>query len=230
VNTEGAVSEVKTLTVLKATSTISINLSLTTIDLGENVTINGKITADDPVDPVRANASVTIEYKPTDGTWELVPKSILTDQNSNYTLTWGPEAVGTYEVRASWSGDVNTEGAVSEVKTLTVLKATSTISINLRIEYKPSGGTWGTLATVKTNQYSNYTYPWTPETAGNYEVRASWSGDVNTEGDVSEVKALTVQEAPETVIDPYIVVAAVVAIIIIAAIVIYFVKIRKPKP
>jgi len=64
------------------------------------------------------------------------------------------------------SGDIALGENVTINGTIDPLKP----GVNVTIEYKPSGGTWGTLATVKTNQYSNYTYPWTPETAGNYEV------------------------------------------------------------
>ena len=97
--------------------------------------------------------------------------------------------------------------------------------VNVIIEYRPSGGTWSTLATTTTDQNSNYEYTWKPETAGTYEIRAKWDGDENTEGDVSDTKTLTVTKAAG--IDPVLLAGVVVAIIIIIAIVVYFV--RKPK-
>jgi hypothetical protein len=101
--------------------------------------------------------------------------------------------------------------------------------VSVTIEYKSSGGTWSTLATVTTNQNGNYTYPWTPETVGTYELKASWEGDDITLGDESDIQTLTVEEVRAEGIDPYLLVAAVVAIIIIVAIVVYFVKVRKSK-
>lgn len=38
-------------------------------------------------------------------------------------MTWTPTENGTFEVRGSWNGDAGTEGAESELKTVTVEKA-----------------------------------------------------------------------------------------------------------
>ncbi len=100
--------------------------------------------------------------------------------------------------------------------------------VNVTILYRLSGETdWTFLANVTTDQNGNYSYTWTPETTGTYEVKASWEGDEETLGHESDVQTLTVKGAAGIPLE--IVVAAVVAIIIIAAIVVYFVKIRKSK-
>jgi len=134
-------------------STITINLSSTSIDLGSNVTISGYVVAADTT--VRGNVTVTILYR-------------------------------------------------------------------------LGGGTWDTLTTRTTDLNGNYTYTWTSDAAGTYELKASWAGDPDTAGDESDVKTLEVKGAAG--IDPYIIAAAAAVIIIIAAIVVYyFVKIRKPE-
>ena len=99
--------------------------------------------------------------------------------------------------------------------------------VTVTIESRSSGGTWSTLATTTTDQNSSYSYTWTPQTAGTYEIRAGWEGDTETEGDVSDAKTLTVKGAAG--IDPYILAAIAIVIIIVIAIVVYFVKMRKPE-
>jgi len=257
------IHEVQITTRPLVSSTVSINLSSTTVALGNNVTINGNVTADDPIDPARENAAVTVRYRLSGGDWAVLAMS-ETDQNSTYSYTLTVEELGlhineagTYEVKASWTGDSVTLGAESNVLSLTVLKMSSTISINLSsttvalgnnvtisgaidpwkpaaavtVRYRLSGGDWATLANVTTDSNSDYAYVWTPDAAGTYEVKASWTGDKSIEGDESDppYPTLTVEEAPPpTGIDPYVVGAVVVAAIIIAAIAIYFVKFRKP--
>jgi len=51
---------------------------------------------------------------------------------------------------------------------------------------------WTTLATVITDSNSHYSYTWTPEKAGTYEVMGIWEGDDNTFGNVSDVQTLAV--------------------------------------
>jgi len=102
-------------------------------------------------------------------------------------------------------------------------------NVTVTIEYKPSGGTtWTTVGTNKTDSNSHYSYTWTPQTAGTYEIRASWAGYGSTAGDTSDLRTLEVKGAAG--FDPYLIVAAAVVIIIIVAVVIYyFVKVRKPE-
>jgi len=101
-------------------STISIIVSPTSVQVGENVTISGDI------DPVRQNVNVTILYKPSGGTWTTMGIN-QTDSNSRYSYTWTTTKGGTYEIKASWNGDSNTEGAESIVQTLKVKGAAAAI-------------------------------------------------------------------------------------------------------
>jgi len=68
--------------------------------------------------------------------------------------------------------------------------------VNVTIWYRPSGGTWTTMANVITNGNGNYSYLWTPEKAGTYELKATWEGDEITLGAESEPLILTVEEVP----------------------------------
>ena len=104
-------------------STISLALSSTTAGLGWNVTINGNI------DPTRANVTVTIEYRPSGGTWTTLATR-TTDSNSNYSYTWTPQTAGTYEIRARWEGDTNTLGDISDIQTLKVIPKELVVSLD----------------------------------------------------------------------------------------------------
>jgi len=53
---------------------------------------------------------------------------------------------------------------------------------------------WDSIATVKTNGSSVYTYDWQVDvSAGSYELRASWLGDATHAGDTSNVVTFTVK-------------------------------------
>jgi hypothetical protein len=100
-------------------------------------------------------------------------------------------------------------------------------NININIQYRLQGdANWTALTIVQTDSQGQYSYLWKPDKAGTYELRASWSGDQNTNPAENEPKTVVVGVQPTEAI-PY-VVAGVITIIIVAA-AIYFVKIRKPK-
>jgi hypothetical protein len=54
------------------------------------------------------------------------------------------------------------------------------------------GSSWNVLTTVETDSNGHYSYLWTPQSAGTYYVRASWSGDADHLGADSDVYAFTV--------------------------------------
>ena len=101
--------------IAKVSSIISITASPTPITLGKNTTISGFIT------PERRGVTVTIQYRPAGGSWSA-PITVTTDWSSQYSHVWTPTTVGTYELKASWLGDANTESAESEVITIEVVE------------------------------------------------------------------------------------------------------------
>jgi hypothetical protein len=87
------------------------------------------------------------------------------------------------------------------------------------------------LTTVTTNEQSQYSDVWTPETAGTYDVKASWLGDESISSAESDVQSITVQDTPAPSVPLYIYMAAAgVAAIILAAMAFYFLRVKKPKP
>jgi len=124
---DSGIHEIHITTRSLETSTISIALSSTDIALESDVTISGDIN------PVRDNVTVTISYRPSGGTWTTLATK-KTDSSSSYSYVWTPTETGTYQLKATWAGDQNTEGAESEVKTLTVTGAPEGIPLEYEEE------------------------------------------------------------------------------------------------
>ena len=102
-------------------STISIALSEDSIPLEESVTISGNITAAD--NTIRPNADLTIKYRTKgDEEWDTLA-TVETNSDGIYSHDWTPETKGTYELMASWEGDLETIRAESDVKSLKVGEA-----------------------------------------------------------------------------------------------------------
>jgi hypothetical protein len=126
---------------------------------------------------------------------------------------------------ASWAGDEACEGSESYPKEFTVSKGTSSLylsyfypttitigsSINLTGNMLPErfatidlqysldeGQTWITFASANTTSNGDYSTIWTPNSIGNYKLRASWEGDEVCEGSISSEKTLTVTETTKT--------------------------------
>lgn len=88
-----------TVTIKKLSSTISIYVSPANITVGDSTTINGSIS------PIRAEVNVTIQYRLSGENWSTL-KNVTTDADGLYSYNWTPTTTGTYEVKASWKGDL----------------------------------------------------------------------------------------------------------------------------
>ena len=106
------------ITVGKLTSSISISASSTNMPTGSSTTVSGSIS------PIRTGTTVTVKYRPTGGSWSTLA-TVTTDANGQYSYSWRATTAGTYEVRASWEGDVNTLSAESSAITISVGSGTS---------------------------------------------------------------------------------------------------------
>jgi len=184
---------------------------------GRNITVSGFIN------PIRVGAEVDVTYFRPDGS--RVTRKAYTSATGEYTDSFMPDKVGSWRVMASWGGDEAYEGSESYPEEFTVSKGTSSLylsyfypttvaigsSINLTGNIWPErfaiidlefsldeGQTWNTFASVNTIWNGDYSYTWTPNSIGNYKLRASWEGDEACEGSVSSEKTLTVTETTET--------------------------------
>jgi len=184
---------------------------------GRNVTVSGSIT------PFRVGVEVEVTYFRPDGS--TVTRKAYTNATGEYTDSFMPDKAGSWKVMASWSGDEACEGSESYPREFTVSRGTSSLylsyfypttitigsSINLTGNISPErfatidlqysldeGQTWITFASASTASNGDYSYTWTPNSIGNYKLRASWEGDEVCEGSVSSEKTLTVTETTET--------------------------------
>lgn len=101
--------------------------------------------------------------------------------------------------------------------------------VDVTISYRSPGGTWSLLQMVKTNAQSEYKYVWIPDSAGTFEIKASWEGDDTHERADSPIVTLTVT-GDEGGIDfgaylPY--VAVGIAVIVAVVGILYWTRIRK---
>ena len=231
----------------KAVSTISLSISPTTLTFGSQVATNGVIT------PPRDQVDVTIMFRVQgEQAWNNLA-TVKTNATGHYSSSWKPPAAKTYQVQTNWSGDLNTHASFSAIVDVTVNKAISEITssanpktvtvgssvtivgtitpartgVTVTIQARLVGGTESTIGTATTDSAGAYSFAWTPDEAGTFEVRAIWNGDDNTIGDQSAWETVTINEAQQPIPIYYIVGGiAIVAIIIVA--VVYFFKIRKP--
>jgi PKD repeat protein len=227
-------TKTKSITVLRLTSSMTLRLSKTTIQYGEAILINGTVT------PHREGINVTIRANGT------VLINVLTDALGNFTYSWTPGQAGTYQINATWPGDVQTEPATAGAN-LTVNKAISTITLDVSPETVKVGesvtinGTLSprliganvnvtirvngtTLVTVLTDDLGKFAYTWRPDEAGIYLVDATWPGDANSSPYTTTTHTVTVEVQPFDII---LYVAIAVIAIIIVLVVIYFMKFRK---
>lgn len=114
-------STFKTLNVSKASSQVLLEVNPVSITLGDQVSISVVVSSDG--EPI-ANVVALIESrKAGTATWSIVGQS-ETNSTGGWSVSWAPTETGTFEVRGSWDGDAGTEGAESELKTVTVKEAT----------------------------------------------------------------------------------------------------------
>ena len=102
---------------MKALSNITLDISSSSITLGQSVTISGTVFNSTGA---IAGVNVAIQYKLTGATTWTNATTVTTDSTGTYTYSWKPAKAGTYEIKAVWAGDAANYGAESEVKPLEV--------------------------------------------------------------------------------------------------------------
>ena len=211
-NYNGATSITETVTVDKANTTLNL-LCPETITYGFNVPISGTIS------PALSEALINLEYSADNGdTWNSLT-TLTTNTTGGFSYVWIQPTSGLYQIRASWSGNTQYQGATSLPAHLTINKAPSSITCTLSttsaivkssitisgkispaipkatitIYYKAEGmATYNILATTQTDDQGNYEYTWTPQSSGTYEMTTAWTGSNNYDGAQSGVHLLNV--------------------------------------
>jgi len=102
----------------RGTSTMSLGLSAESIALGASVTLSGTITPAQPSPGIPVGTTVVLSYSLDGSTWNVFITT-QTGSGGAYSVVWYPPYLGTYQIKAAWSGDPNYEGAASSVASLT---------------------------------------------------------------------------------------------------------------
>jgi len=107
------------VTVNKMTSSITISVTPSVIDLGNNTNVSGHLS------PTKEGIAVQIYVRTSQGNWNHT-SSTVTNNSGKYSYTWTPTEVGTYEIKANWTGDTYTQ--VSESNTYVVIVRQTAVS------------------------------------------------------------------------------------------------------
>jgi len=201
-------------------SFITIQANPSSIVIGSDVTISGLVSANE----TKTNVDVTIHKRLVGQAWVTLT-TLQTNSSGHYSYIWKPTELGTFELKANWTGDAVNDPAESSITTLTVKKIASAITIslnpptitveenltikgainvtrpdvNVTIYYRLSGGIWNTLSTVQTDNASQYAFIWITTKGGTYEIYSSWQGDNITLGAESQKAVLTVKKLPSSI-------------------------------
>ena len=218
-NISSAQSSKISITVRKLSSEITISLDTNTTDFDSAVTISGTLT------PFKPYADIAIYYSKnwSEGSAVIWTK---TDENSQYSYSWKPPELGTFEFYALWLGDETSQYAVSPTVVLTVEKSKSSISftaspsnttymsnvtligtlspirenVSVTIYYRRFGeDSWSVLAVLFTNSTGCFTYPWAANQTGTFQFYSLWLGDPNTYPAESPIINVTVNKASVTI-------------------------------
>jgi hypothetical protein len=107
----------------RGTSSISLGLSAASIPLGGPVTLSGSITPTQPAPGIPAGTTVVLSYSLDGTTWNVFVTTV-TGGVGAYSADWYPPYPNTYQIRASWNGNGDYEGATSSPAPLTVTGTT----------------------------------------------------------------------------------------------------------
>jgi len=210
---QGASSSPITFTVQKLNSSISVIISPNTIKQGGRVRIEGLVV------PPSEDSTVKLDYRLREGEWTKISET-RTNATGGYSYLWDTALTvpGMYEVKASWLGDLTHESAestpsyfyVAEGSSLSIsLSSTSTtvncsiivrgevfpmhVYVNVTISITAPNGTMSTRE-VLTDVAGNYKMRFTPDSVGMWSLKASWSGDIDTDASESVEEVLVVTE------------------------------------
>jgi hypothetical protein len=183
-------------------SSITCSTSSQSVAIGSQVAITGLIS------PAHVGVVVTLTFNPPNGS--STAKTTTSTSDGSYVYSMVPDAAGPWSVKASWLGDVDHKPAGSSYVSFAVSKAGSRMDLALsqervspgvsilisgsvsprrpgaevKLEYRPAGGSWRTIATVVPTAIGSFSYTWVegPTDLGTYEIRASWAGDAQYNG------------------------------------------------
>jgi asparagine N-glycosylation enzyme membrane subunit Stt3 len=207
------VYEVKYLTHTRLT----LNLPSNNMTYPESIEISGNLF-DEESKPL-ANQTVNLQISDDNGqSWRQITY-VDTAENGTYSYLWEP-TVGEYLIKASFDGVqdkyASSTSSAQELEVLrgephvrltvepTIIKIGENVSVDVRITPPLTAGLVNFEASLDNNTWTAvivgepalgvWTPTWTPEDAGVYYVRASWTGTEEYEPMTSETLVVTVHE------------------------------------
>ena len=121
--------------------------------------------------------TVNLTVTDNDGLVDTAIKSINVEKLSSIIT------LNVYPTVATVGSNISVNGTVIPIR----------CDVNVTISHRPFGySTWNTLAIMKTNSTSNYSYIWKTSEIGTYDVKASWQGDANTLSAESQTKTVSI--------------------------------------
>ena len=186
----GATNPIVYSSAIKTSSSISCELSSTTLRSGEIITYSGSIS------PPLSGVTVYLQYSNDNGeTWNTID-SVETNSNGFYSTTSTWTGIGSVIIESYWNGDEEYEGASSPIQMLEIESWEFTLSLSvtpisvtigssveiggsiypvvedarISISYRTIGGAWIYLAFENTSSDGSYSYAWTPTIPGTFEV------------------------------------------------------------
>lgn len=237
----GAASPAASFTVELGTSSISCSVSIQTIKLGDTIKVSGSIF------PIHVGAIVTLTYKrPIVGT--IVARAAISKSDGAFSDSYAPDCVGVWSVSVSWLGDYDHRGATSLATSFSVGIGLSSISCSVSSQKiklgeaimvsgalsPPHGAVSVTLIykkpdesmitrTVTSTSAGIFTDYCTPDSAGTWNVSASWPGDLDHSGVTSSPASFTV----ESIFPWELVIVGVISTLAVGSAALFLLKKRK---
>jgi hypothetical protein len=192
-------------------SQLSCSVSTESVSIGDSITVSGAIS------PAQSGVPVTLSYM-INGSWSTLA-TITSASDGGFSHIWMPTSVGSYQLKASWTGDSSFVGATSSEVSVIVTKVSTTLSCSvsssevtegepvtisgaispeasdkrITLTYqKPDGST--VTRTITTGSDGTFSDSYTPNVDGSWSVSASWDGDSTHEGASSSSKSFTVKK------------------------------------
>ena len=202
-------------------STISLIANPSPALAGQSVAITGTLTNVTDQAPL-PSAEVLLEYSSSGGAFQILATT-STDSQGRFGTSFTPAGPGSYTIRATWSGDGNHMGTSTNA-TLSVAKASSVIVLSassfniqpgsterisgylypatmaiLTVSYVPPTGTSiiHTLTSDNTGAFSDQA---ALDTAGSWNVTASWPGSATVASATSNVLSIGVNKTPSIIV------------------------------
>ena len=110
------------LSVTPAPSSIQLSLNPTTINPSGSVSLSVTLS------PQASDGTVAIQYSTDQSTW--ITLATGTPKSGVFTYTWSPGLVGTFYIRATWTGDTDYQNSVSSTATLLVVAHTTMLTLS----------------------------------------------------------------------------------------------------